>query len=111
MVSGDGWTTILMTTELPAGKAVGADSPWGPLLLYAREQDVFAIGDVCPHQGAPLHKGPVDLRSGTPMVTCPAHGSKFDLASGAVRRGPAMHAAAAYETRIDGDGIQVRPKG
>lgn len=110
MIDDDGWTTLLGTQELPAGKPVRADSPWGPVLVYARSETVFAIGNVCTHQGAPLHRGPIDLRSGTPIATCPAHGSMFDLATGAVRRGPAMHPAAAYETRVVGEDVQIRPK-
>jgi len=89
---------------------VRADSPWGAVLVYGRSERVFAIANMCTHQGAPLHRGPVDLRSGIPIATCPAHGSMFDLATGTVRRGPAMHPVAAYETRVVGDDVQIRPK-
>ena len=104
------WTTILETAGVPEGRAIRSDSPWGPLLVYGRGEEVFVVSNVCTHQGAPLHKGPVDVRSGTPIATCPAHGSMFDLATGAVRRGPAMHAIAAYDVRVEGEDVQVRPR-
>jgi nitrite reductase/ring-hydroxylating ferredoxin subunit len=110
MADDDGWATVITAGEVPDGKPVRAESPWGPVLVFARSADVFAIGNTCTHQGAPLHRGPVDLRSGTPLATCPAHGSMFDMATGAVRRGPAMHAVAAYETRVVEDAVQIRPR-
>ena len=109
-MASDGWTTILETVGVPDGKPVRADSPWGPLLVYAHGEEIFAISNTCTHQGAPLNKGPVDLRTGTPVGTCPAHGSMFDLATGAVRRGPAMHPVVAYDARIEGDAVQIRPR-
>jgi nitrite reductase/ring-hydroxylating ferredoxin subunit len=68
----------------------------------------YAIADTCTHQGAPLHRGPVDRRSGTPIATCPAHGSMFDLATGAVRRGPAQKPVRAYEVRVNEGSVEVR---
>jgi nitrite reductase/ring-hydroxylating ferredoxin subunit len=44
-----------------------------------------------------------------PLATCPAHGSMFDLATGTVRRGPAMKPVAAYEAKVDGDRVVARP--
>ena len=43
-----------------------------------------AVDDMCTHSGGPLSEGEV---CGT-SVTCPWHGAKFDLATGA--RGDAM---------------------
>jgi nitrite reductase/ring-hydroxylating ferredoxin subunit len=106
----NGWTRVIGADELPDGKAVRVQTPWGAVLVYARAEDVFAIANTCTHQGAPLHRGPIDLRTGTPIATCPAHGSMFDLATGAVRRGPAMHPVAAYQTRVVGDDVEIRPR-
>ena len=106
----DGWASVLTTDQLPDKKAVRAESPWGALMMLAVGERVFAIANTCTHQGAPLHRGPVDMRTGTPIATCAAHGSMFDLASGAVRRGPAMHPVAAFDVRIEGDAVQVRPR-
>jgi nitrite reductase/ring-hydroxylating ferredoxin subunit len=46
---------------------------------------LFAFDDTCTHAGCSLSKGTLH---GT-TVTCPCHGSKFDVTSGAVVRGPA----------------------
>jgi nitrite reductase/ring-hydroxylating ferredoxin subunit len=44
----------------------------------------YAVGDRCPHEGARLSAGRLD---GT-IVTCPAHGSRFDVTTGAKVSGP-----------------------
>ena len=104
------WTSILRTDELPLARGVMAETPWGALLVFRTEDRVYAISNVCAHQGAALHRGSVDVRGGTPISTCPAHGSMFDMSSGVVRRGPAMHPVAAYDAKIEGDTVVVRPR-
>jgi nitrite reductase/ring-hydroxylating ferredoxin subunit len=72
------------------------DSPVGPVAVYRVAGRLVACGDVCPHQGARLSEG--DLDGGT--VTCPRHGSQFDVTTGARTRGPA-------DTDIDRYALEV----
>lgn len=104
----EGWTELVPAAELLDGKAVRADSPWGPLLVLRDGDRVYAVSNTCTHMGAPLHRGSINRQTSTPMATCPAHGSMFDLATGAVRRGPAMNPVAAYEAKVEGDRILAR---
>jgi nitrite reductase/ring-hydroxylating ferredoxin subunit len=46
---------------------------------------LYAFDDTCTHTGCSLAEGELD---GT-TVTCPCHGSRFDVTSGAVLHGPA----------------------
>ena len=62
-----------------------ADSPVGPLAVYHIRKRFYAIADRCPHAGARLSPGPLDGA----ILTCPEHGSQFDLETGERRRGPA----------------------
>lgn len=105
----DDWADLLAAADVPAGKPVTAPSPWGPLMLVRDDERILAISDVCSHQGAPLHRGPINRQTGSPVATCPAHGSMFDLATGAVRRGPAMGPVAAFEAKVEGDRVLARP--
>ena len=57
---------------------------------------VFAVDDRCAHRGFPLHDGTLDAAS----VRCRTHGACYDLASGAVLRGPARRPIRAYATEI-----------
>jgi nitrite reductase (NADH) small subunit len=47
--------------------------------LFRRGDEIFAIGNECPHQGGSLSDGLVE----GDIVTCPLHGWEFDLRSGA----------------------------
>jgi nitrite reductase/ring-hydroxylating ferredoxin subunit len=64
---------------------------------------LYAIGGECTHQGGPLGEGELD---GT-VVTCPWHGSRFDVTSGAVVGPPASEPEPKFEVQITGDELQV----
>lgn len=57
----------------------------GPVAVYRLGSTLCAVADVCPHAGARLSEG--TLANG--VVTCPQHGSQFDVCSGERMRGPA----------------------
>lgn len=58
----------------------------------------------CSHRGGPLHEGEV---SGG-CISCPWHGSRFDIVTGHVRLGPASAPQPAYESRFTADGVEIR---
>ena len=60
-------------------------TPLGPVGLYRIGSTLCAIADRCPHAGAPLSDGPLEAN----VVTCPRHGSQFDVLTGERLRGPA----------------------
>ena len=62
-----------------------AKSPVGPLALYHIGKQFHAIADRCPHAGARLSNGEL---VGS-VLTCPEHGSQFDVQTGERLRGPA----------------------
>ncbi len=59
----------------------------GPVAVYNLAGDLVAVQDLCPHAGAILSHGEVDIDEA--IVTCPEHGSRFDTRSGERVRGPA----------------------
>jgi nitrite reductase/ring-hydroxylating ferredoxin subunit len=63
----------------------------------------YAIANACTHVGGPLGNGKLD---GT-TVTCPWHGSQFNVTSGEVLRGPARKPVATYAVRVRGDDVFV----
>lgn len=64
---------------------------------------LHAFGNVCTHRQCPLAKG--DLEGST--VTCPCHGSQFDVTTGAVLSGPAEEPVLSYPVRIEDNAIQI----
>ena len=59
----------------------------GPVAVFHLAGELVAIQDLCPHAGAVLSHGEVDIDEG--VVTCPEHGSRFDTRTGERVRGPA----------------------
>jgi len=63
----------------------------------------FAFTDTCPHDGASLTMGSIE---GTVLI-CPKDGSRFDLSSGNVVKGPAFKRIRTYRIQIKGDELHI----
>lgn len=64
---------------------------------------LYAFDDACTHMGCSLGEGELE---GT-TVTCPCHGSQFDVTSGAVIRGPAQRPVRSRSVEVDGNELQI----
>ena len=95
--------------DLTQGKGRRVDIGGEAVLLVRAGEGVFAIGNRCTHQGAPLDRGRVQAGS-LATVTCPAHGSMFGLEDGRVLRGPATRPVAAYDTRVVDGTVELRDR-
>lgn len=102
------WTPVLGESDLPEGTPVNVEADGAAVLLYRRDNQIFAIGSRCSHAGGPLHEGEVDENQD--CVTCPWHQSVFRLTDGTVVHGPASVPQPAYEVRVEGDKIEVRAR-
>jgi nitrite reductase/ring-hydroxylating ferredoxin subunit/uncharacterized membrane protein len=97
------WTDVAASSRVTDEfRRVEADGV--SILLTRVDGAVVAIGDRCTHRGAPLSDGE---RAGD-CVVCPWHGSRFDLRTGAVDRGPATRPQPAYEARERSGRVEVR---
>lgn len=76
----------------------------GHRIVVARSGDrIVAFQDHCTHRGGPLSDGV--LACGT--VTCPWHGSQFDVESGEVVNGPAEEGIRVYPAQVDEGKVMV----
>jgi nitrite reductase/ring-hydroxylating ferredoxin subunit len=107
----DGWKRVASLDEVPDGRAHRVTIAGTEAFVVRNGEDVYALGLRCTHQGTPLDRGVLRF-TGTPRtVTCPAHGSMFDLTDGRVRRGPATRPIQAFETRVVDGAVEARPTG
>jgi nitrite reductase/ring-hydroxylating ferredoxin subunit len=107
----DGWSPVLPRTELLEGRVTRVDLDGTPVLLYRIAERMFAFAGRCTHAGMPLDRGRVDAAGGEPVITCPAHGSRFRLADGRVIRAPALAPLASFEIRVEDGVVQIRTRG
>jgi nitrite reductase/ring-hydroxylating ferredoxin subunit len=75
-----------------------------PVLLVRVDGEIKALHNRCTHRGGSLADG--ELEGNT--ITCPLHGSVFNLDDGSVERGPAAYPAPLFEARESGGKVEVR---
>jgi 3-phenylpropionate/trans-cinnamate dioxygenase ferredoxin subunit len=73
-------------------------------LAHAEDGNYYAIGDICTHEEYSLSDGELWGLE----VECPAHGSRFNLATGQVTGLPAVFPAKTYEVELDGDDVYIK---
>lgn len=97
------WTPVLPVTALD-GRPKRIEVNGVGVVLYRNGQGVLAVGEHCPHLGAPMADGWIDRD----LIVCPWHGSRFAPTSGQVLRGPATASLPCYPTRVHNGMIELR---
>jgi uncharacterized protein YbjT (DUF2867 family)/nitrite reductase/ring-hydroxylating ferredoxin subunit len=82
-------------SELPAGSALLV----GEAAVFNVDGTLCATQAKCTHRQGPLSKGKLDGST----VTCPLHGSQFNVCTGEVLRGPATDPLKTYRVIVDGE--------
>ncbi len=72
--------------DVPVGEGRVVDAAGETLALFNLGGTYYAIGNNCAHRGGPLGEGDLD---GT-IVTCPWHGWRWDVTTGANANNPAI---------------------
>jgi NADPH-dependent 2,4-dienoyl-CoA reductase/sulfur reductase-like enzyme/nitrite reductase/ring-hydroxylating ferredoxin subunit len=85
-LSGPDLTQGVELSTIPDGTMMLGHARGEPVLLARRGDEVFAIGAICTHYGAPLEQG---LLVGD-TVRCPWHHACFSLRTGEALRAPAL---------------------
>lgn len=82
-------------SDVPPGSALLV----GNVAVFNVEGKLCATQNECTHRQGPLNEGELDGST----VTCPLHGSQFDVSTGAVLRGPATEPLKTYRVLVEGD--------
>jgi cytochrome b6-f complex iron-sulfur subunit len=86
--------------DVPDGGGLIVDNPGGGKILLARTGDeVKAYNAACTHMGT-IVDPPQDGVS-----VCQNHGSEFDTATGAVKKGPATQPLPTVDVKVEGDQV------
>ena len=97
------YVKVARTNEIGPGQARLVDVKGKQIALFNVAGEYFAIDDVCSHEEASLAEGEICGHD----VTCPLHGAKFDIRSGAVLGPPDYEDVASYPVRVSEGGIEV----
>ncbi len=94
---------VARVDEVPAGTGKVVKAGTTELALFNVGGTFYALDNRCTHLGGPLGEGEVE---GT-QVTCPWHGSIFDITTGAVMRAPARRPVGTFKVRVEGNDVSV----
>jgi 3-phenylpropionate/trans-cinnamate dioxygenase ferredoxin component len=111
------YVSIAQAGELQDGEMKKVEVDGRELLLARVSGSYYAIDDRCPHMGGDLSQG--ELHGS--VVTCPKHGSRFDVRDGRLVQWTDWHGVkltlgklfksprgtTSYEVRRDGDALSV----
>ncbi len=102
--SGTKWQP-LEVGEIAEGTLVPVMLGAQALVLVRSGDTIHALHGQCAHAGGPLSEGTIVAG----CIECPWHGSRFDITTGARRRGPTVYDQPAYEVRVaQAGGYEVR---
>ena len=94
---------IAAIEDLQSGERLIVQIDDQEVLVFNIAGEIFAIGNVCSHDGNPLDDGEVRDYE----ITCVRHGARFDLRTGEVRSLPAVIGIPAFPARIVDGKIEI----
>jgi 3-phenylpropionate/trans-cinnamate dioxygenase ferredoxin component len=94
---------VASTNEIAPGQARLVNIKGKEIALFNIEGTFFALENACTHEEGPLAEGDIEGHE----VTCPWHGARFDVRTGAVLGPPAYEDVARYNLRVTGTDIEV----
>ncbi|MSR57774.1 MAG: non-heme iron oxygenase ferredoxin subunit [Planctomycetaceae bacterium] len=96
---------IARLSEIPEGGRASVVVDDRSILVIRIQGTVYAIEDVCSHDGQPLTDGPLEGCA----IECPRHGARFDVRTGQPLCMPAVEPIATFEVKVVGDDILLKP--
>ncbi|MBV9121975.1 MAG: non-heme iron oxygenase ferredoxin subunit [Planctomycetes bacterium] len=97
---------VATVQEVPPGRGKEVLVNGRQVAIFNANGTFYAIGNVCPHRGAPLAEGELE---GT-QVCCPWHAARFDVTTGQYLSPPARSDVPAYPVQVVGEEIQIEVK-
>jgi 3-phenylpropionate/trans-cinnamate dioxygenase ferredoxin component len=86
--------------EIPPGGSKVVQVNEHTVAIFNLEGTLYAIDNVCPHQGGPLGEGYLEEDG---VVSCPWHAWNFDVRTGISPVDPEVRVAAHKVTVVNGD--------
>lgn len=96
-------TKLCKISDIPDGKMKVFDVKGKKVFVANYGGKFYCCDNACTHVGGPLGEGPLDKTT----VTCPWHGSQFDITSGKVLTGPAQKDVKTYKVAVKNNNLFV----
>lgn len=93
---------VALIQEIPTEKGKVIQVEGKEIALFRSDGRVYAIDNLCLHEGGPLGHGPV--KDG--IVTCPWHLWRFDVRTGAMVEAPSMKVDC-FTIKVEGEDVYI----
>jgi 3-phenylpropionate/trans-cinnamate dioxygenase ferredoxin subunit len=100
------WIDIGSLDELPPGSRKVVDVDGVEVVVVNVAGNVYAVEDVCTHDGTPIAEGDID--DARAEIVCPRHGARFCLRTGKALCAPAYEPIATFPVRVVDGVLQTR---
>lgn len=90
--------------ELPPGSKRLIDIEGRAVAIFNVDGSFYCIDDMCTHDGGPLAEGELHGCE----ITCPRHGARFDMRTGAALCMPAFEPVRAHEVMLRAGELLVK---
>jgi nitrite reductase/ring-hydroxylating ferredoxin subunit len=94
-------------SDFPEGIGVPVTIGARRIVVYRQGEELFALKDLCPHQGEALHHFPPEDGA----AVCIGHGWKFDLRTGRCVRGDPEARVAVYPVLVRNGEVLIGKRG
>ena len=103
-MSSDGFERVTTVADFLPGTMKIVQAAGMDVMIANVDGSFYALPNRCTHVGGPLGKG----RLVGSVVTCPLHGSQFDVKTGAVLRPPARVPEIPLQVKVEDSYIWVK---
>jgi len=97
------WVDVCASEALPPGGRKVVRTPIGAIAVFNLGGSLYAIEDVCTHDGGELASGRVEGDE----IVCPRHGARFCIRDGRALTPPAWEDIETFPVRIQDGMVQV----
>jgi 3-phenylpropionate/trans-cinnamate dioxygenase ferredoxin subunit len=95
---------VATVDEIPLNGSRLVEIDYMRIALFNLGGEIYAIEDVCTHDGGPLVEG--EIINGC-EIKCPRHGARFDIRTGAALSFPAFQSTSSYRVRVDDNDVLI----
>lgn len=97
------WNAVATSDDVAVGKVHVVELDGIRIALCRTSSGVYAVEDVCSHDGSPLNQGELLGE----QIECPRHGARFDVRNGKNMALPAVRPIRSFSTREQDGKIEV----
>jgi nitrite reductase/ring-hydroxylating ferredoxin subunit len=93
---------VAALTDVKLGHGIVAEANGKTVAVFNVDGTIHAINNTCCHREGPLGEGELEGN----IVTCPWHGWRYDVTTGACMNNPSAKVVA-YQVKIEGNDVKV----